>query len=112
MQQEETGDRNFSIPTSNRFSVLAAALDQSAGFSVQDQDHGNQPEKMSLYSKKTQQIFKGSPPNLEENPLTDAMVQPPFYNIFTIPTVVNGVVQKALSTKCGPLMGKKNLVTN
>jgi hypothetical protein len=34
LQQEETGDSNFSIPTSNRFSVLAAALDQSAGFSI------------------------------------------------------------------------------
>ena len=47
LQQEETGDSNFFIPTSDRFSVLAAALDQSAGFSIQEQYHGTQPEKMS-----------------------------------------------------------------
>jgi hypothetical protein len=109
LQQEETGDSSFSFPTSNRFSVLAAALEQSAGFSVQEQDHGTQPEKMSQYSKKSQRILKGSPPNVKENPPTDAMDQPPFYKIFTIPTVINGVLQKALSTKSGPPLSQKKI---
>jgi hypothetical protein len=51
--------------------------------------------------------LKGSTPNLKDKPPTDAMDEPPFYKIFTIPTVVNGVVQKALTTKSGPPLGQK-----